>query len=180
MNTMNPVFAPLTADNAPEGSREMMGEVKKGFGFVPNLIGTMANSPELLEGYLTLSGIFDKTSFTADERQIVFLTASVENDCSYCTAAHSTALGKHGDVVRAIREGGSLSDEKIDALVLMTRELVSKKGHLSDGTLEKFLAAGYAQEQVLEILIGVAMKTMTNTMDHVSPVEIDEVFAGQA
>ncbi len=92
VNTQTNLFAPVSVETAPEKSRPLLEKIQRSFKFIPNLFGVFANSPVLLEGYLGLEGAFDKGSLTAVERSIVLLAASVENSCTYCTAAHSTVL----------------------------------------------------------------------------------------
>ena len=117
------------------------------------------------------------------ERQIVLLSASVENNCNYCTAAHSTVLKSFmhvpADVVSAVRSNIPVSDPKLNALVALTKEVVSERGHLKEQTIENFLVAGYQKDQILEVLIGVALKTMSNYLDHISPTELDPAFQSE-
>lgn len=181
MTTATANFAPRTLENAPEGSVETLTNVNKKYGFIPNLIGGLANSPVAVKAYTQLAGIMDEGTFSPCERQLINLAASVENECGYCTAAHSTILkgqlNTDADTVSAIRNGNELADPKLNALVHTVREIVRERGHLSDVTKESFLAAGYEPEQLLELLVGVSMKTLSNYFDHISPVEIDAVFA---
>jgi len=87
--TTDTLFAPLTVATAPEASRPMLEKVQKSLGFIPNLMAIFANNATVLEGYLALSAVFEKGSFTPREKQIILLAASVENNCNYCAAAHS-------------------------------------------------------------------------------------------
>ena len=87
---MNPLFKPLTIATAPEGSKAVLEHLQKSLGFIPNLMAIFANNPTVLQGYLALEDVYERSSFTPRERQIVLLATSVENDCNYCTAAHST------------------------------------------------------------------------------------------
>ena len=178
------LFSPLSLETAPQGSRPLLEKIQSSFKFIPNLFGTLANSPTLLEGYLTLNGIFEKGSLTAPERQLVLLAASVENDCNYCVAAHSTILKGPlhvpAEVVSAVRSNRPLPDAKSDALVALTREIVAKRGQVEAETIENFLAAGFRRDQILEILIGVALKTISNYTDHLSPNELDPAFRSEA
>ena len=108
-NLATSVFPGVHGDEVPAASRPILEKVRKSFGFVPNLFATFANSPTLLEGYLTLDGVFSKASLSPAERQLVLLTASVADECAYCTAAHSTVakgmLKVPGAVVAAVRAG---------------------------------------------------------------------------
>ncbi len=183
MNTQKSLFVPLGPETAPEASRPLLERIRKSFKFIPNLFGTFANSPVLLEGYLGLESVFDKGSLTGAERQLVLLTASVENDCKYCTAAHSTILKSFlhvpAEVVSAVRSDLPLPDPKSNALVALTREIVANRGHVEAQTIEKFLAAGYRKEQILEVVLGVALKTISNYTNHISPAELDQAFRSE-
>ncbi len=115
--------------------------------------------------------------------RFVLLAASVENSCKYCTAAHSTVLKAFlhvsPEVVSAVRSNLPLHDSKLNSLVVLTREIVSKRGHVGAQTIENFLAAGYRKDQILEVVIGVALKTMSNYLDHISPTELDQAFQAE-
>jgi uncharacterized peroxidase-related enzyme len=176
------LFVPQTVESAPEKSKPILQNVKKAFGFIPNLMATFANNPTALEGYVALDGVFEKGSFTPVERQLILLAASVENGCRYCTAAHSTILKAFhvpAEVVSAVRSDLPVPDPKLNALATLTKEIVSERGHVRAQTIENFLAAGYGKEQVLEVLIGVALKTMSNYLDHISPTELDQSFRSE-
>lgn len=183
MNTETALFTPVGVETAPEKSRPFLEKVQKTFKSIPNLYATFANSPALLEGYLGLEGVFEKTSLNAVERHVVLLAASVENNCKYCTAAHSTVLKAFlhasAEVVTAVRSNQPLSDPKLNALVTLTKEIVSERGHVRTQTIENFVSAGYKKDQVLEVLIGVALKTMSNYVDHISPNELDQPFRSE-
>ena len=183
VSTQTNLFAPVSVETAPEKSRPFLEKIQKSFKFIPNLFGVFANSPVLLEGYLGLEGAFDKGSLSAVERSIVLLAASVENSCKYCTAAHSTVLKAFlhvpSEVVSAVRSNLPLPDPKLNSLVVLTREIVSKRGHVGAQTIENFLAAGYRKDQILEVLMGVALKTISNYTDHISPTELDPAFRSE-
>ncbi len=93
MNTTANLLQPLTIADAPAASKPVMEGIQKSFGFVPNLMATFANSPEMLKGYLALDAEWNKTSFTPQQRTLALLAASLENECGYCVAAHSTVEG---------------------------------------------------------------------------------------
>ena len=183
MSTQTNLFPPVGVESAPEKSRPFLEKIQNSFKFIPNLFGVFANSPVSLEGYLGLEGAFDKASLSAVERSIVLLAASVENSCKYCTAAHSTVLKAFlhvpAEVVSAVRSNRPLTDPKLNSLVVLTREIVSNRGHVGAQTIENFLAAGYRKDQILEVLIGVALKTMSNYLDHISPAELDQAFQAE-
>ena len=177
-------FTLYSPENAPQGSKDLLNDLENNFGFLPNIFGYLAESPVALEFYPKLDEIFQKTSFSLEEKQIVLLAASVENECNFCVTAHSTALRQKlqadGEVIDAAREGRDLPDEKLNALYQFVQTVVQKRGHLDSSDIDKFLAAGYSKENVLEVLIGVAMKTFTNYANHLFETEINEELKEEA
>lgn len=175
------LFPILEAGRAPAKSRPLLDQVKKSFGFVPNLFAVFANSPVLLEGYLALNAAYEKASLTPVERQLVLLAASAANHCDYCTAAHSTVLkgmlDVPADIVAAVRANRPLGNRRHDALVNLARAMVITRGKVPEQTLETYFEAGYSSDQVAEVLVGVALKTLSNYTSHLSPPDIDAAFA---
>ena len=178
------LFQPLTIATAPEASKPVLENIQKAFGFIPNLMATFANSPTVLQGYLALDGVFEKGTFTPVERQLILLAASEENKCNYCAAAHSTIakafLRTPAETISAIRDGKPVADKKQNALVNLVREIVRERGFASPATVDAFLTVGYEKPQVMELLLGVALKTVSNYLDHLSPATIDQAFAAEA
>lgn len=169
-----------TVDTAPAAAKEILAGAKKGLGFVPNLFAVMAEAPALLKAYTVLSGIFDETSLNATERQIVLLTVSYENDCGYCVAAHSVISGMQkvpAEVVQAIRTGRPIADKKFEGLRRFAAAVVNSRGWPSDADTAAFLSVGYARQQVLEVVLGVGMKTISNYANHIADIPLDAAFA---
>ena len=175
-STADTLFAPVTILTAPEAAKPMLEKVQKSLGFIPNLIAIFANNPIVLEGYVALGGVFEKSSFSPRERQIILLAASVENHCNYCATTHSAiakALLTPPEVIAAIHGNTRVPYAKLDALVALVRELVHERGYAKAKTIQTFLDAGYGKEQVMEILLGIALKTISNYLDHISPTPLD-------
>ncbi|MFQ5534076.1 MAG: carboxymuconolactone decarboxylase family protein [Sphingomonadales bacterium] len=176
-------FSIHTADSAPDASRPILEGARKSYGFLPNLLGALAESPATLEGYLAIGGIFEKSTFSATERQVVLLTASIENGCTYCVAAHTTiAAMQHVaiDVTKSLREGLPIQDPRLEALRKFTKTLVEKRGRATEADTQEFLAASFTREQALEVVLGIAMKTISNYANHLTHTPIDQAFAPQA
>lgn len=154
------------------------------YGFVPNLHGGLAEAPAALKAYIELTALFDQTSFSPAERQVVLLAASAENHCTYCVAAHSM-IAKHmaktdPAIVEALRSGKPLPDRKLEALAGFTRALVKNRGEVCGQTLDKFITAGYSRAQVLEVVLGVAFKTLSNYANHIIHAPLDTAFQSEA
>ena len=171
----------LNKDNAPQGARGLLEKAEQNYGFIPNILGVMANSPALLEAYMSLSQIFEKTSFSAAEKQTVLLGVSTENGCDYCKSAHtaiSKMQGVDDAVLEAIAKGDKLPDDKLDALFNFTRTMVEKRGHPSNDDLQKFFDAGFSEAQVQDVITGIGMKTLSNYNNHVAETPVDDQFKG--
>jgi uncharacterized peroxidase-related enzyme len=182
--TTDGLFAPLTIATASEASRPALERIQRSLGFIPNLMAVFANNPTVLEGYLALGAVFEKGSFTSRERQIILLAVSLENNCNYCAAAHSQIakglLNTPPEVIAAVHNNLPVPDVKLNALVSLVRELVRERGYAKDKSIQKFLAAGYKKEQVMELLLGIGLKTISNYLDHISPTPLDHAFAGES
>jgi len=171
----------LDQNHAPEAARPLLQKAEQKYGFVPNILGVMANSPALLEAYMALSQIFEKTGFSAAEKQTVLLAVSTENACDYCRAAHSAIARMQGvdeAVIKAIGNGDTLPDAKLEALFKFTRTMVDKRGRPSDEDLRAFLGAGYDEAQVQDVIVGIGMKTLSNYNNHIAATPLDPQFKG--
>jgi alkylhydroperoxidase family enzyme len=158
-------FPVHTIDSAPEASKSALAGVQSRFGMIPNLAGAMATSPVLIESFV---GIFDKVhggNFTEPQIQTVLLTDAVTNGSAWAVALH-TALGLQAGLdpadVEAIRAGRSPSNSKLGALSTLARTLIEKRGRLNDQDIERFLAAGFGKDLLLEAITIVAASTITN------------------
>lgn len=175
-------FTVHTKQTAPKKSVQTLETAEKAFGFIPNLIGVLAESPAAAKGYLTLSGIFDESSLTATERQVVILTASRYNECHYCMAGHSVIADMQNvpqEVVDAIRNDQSIENVKLEALRQFTTQVVDKRGWVSEEDIQTFLQAGYNKQQIIEVILGVTFKTLSNYVNHVTQTPVDDAFASK-
>jgi len=166
-------------NNTPAPAAEFLKAAKSKYGFVPNLLGIMAEAPALVQGYMTLNRIFDETSLTTTEKQVVLLAISFANGCAYCMAAHSAIAVMQSvpdDVIRALRGNSPIQDQKLETLRRLTDEIVNTRGHPSEDTVGNFLAAGYTHRQLLELVLGVGLKTLSNYTNHIARTPLDDAF----
>jgi len=177
------LIAPVTDANAPEASKANLAAVTKAWGFAPNLIRTFANSPAVLEGAWALLTAYSKTGFSPAEQQLLALAVSVENECSYCSAAH-TLMGKGAGLdaatLDAARAGRPVPDAKQEALRRFAVAVVAHRGAVPEAELAAFFAAGYSKEAALEVVLGVATKTLMNYTDRLVHTPLDEAFKSLA
>lgn len=171
-----PSFTIHTIDSAPAASRGTLEAARQKFGFLPNLLGELAAAPSALKAYMTLNEQLANSSLRPVEQQVVLITASIANGCTYCVAAHTAGLKSAGlpdDQIEALREGRPLVDNKLQALRALTTAIVDQRGRVSEVELQQFLSAGFTQEQVLEVLVGIAMKTLSNYTNHIAETPVD-------
>lgn len=177
------LFTKHTDTTAPEGAAEVLAKVKERYGFIPNLAATLAESPVTLNAVLNLSGAFDKTSFTEIERQVILITSSVVNGCDYCKTVH-TALGRKAGIddktLGALVTITSLPDARLNALRDFTKAMVEERGRIHEGRVRQFLEIGYTKAQVFEVVMGIALKTLTNYSNHLTGTRPNPEFVAMA
>lgn len=172
-----------TIETAPAGARETLQHAQAKFGFLPNLLGKLANAPAALEAYLAVSDAFNGASLRPLERQVVLLTTSFVNQCPYCVAAHSmlaAAAGADSAALEALRAGRSLSDERLEAVRRYTEHLVVRRGQADPRETQRFLDAGFDKTQIYEVITGITQKTLSNYADHVELIPLDAPFSAHA
>ena len=175
-------FPVLDVSSAPALARPLLEGARKKFGFVPNLLGVLASSPAALRAYLSVSDALADTRLTAPEQQIVAIAVSAENGCGYCVAAHSAlaAMAKApADAVQAARSGEAATDTRLEALRRFASAVVETRGRPGIDEVSRFLAAGFDDGQILDVLTIVAMKTLSNYTNHLAETPLDEPFAAQ-
>jgi AhpD family alkylhydroperoxidase len=172
-------------DDVEEKGRPLLEKAKAQLGFVPNMYGTMVNSPGLLATYMDGYERFRRDSgFTPAEQEVVFLTISRFNGCEYCLAAHSFLADKMskvpGPVTDAIRDDQPVPDAKLAALSAFTALMLETRGMPPTAGVRAFLDAGYGEGHVLEIILAIAVKTLSNYSNHLLHTPLDPVFAPRA
>ena len=176
-------FTIHTVETAPSDSKEALLGAKEEFGFIPNLEGFCAEAPALLKAGMALWDLFKTTSFSPIEQQVVYLAANYENECHYCMAAHSSLaeiVGTESEDIQALRNGTPLRDPKLEALRHFTQRMVQTRGWVCEYEIESFMAAGYGKQQVLEVILGIAVKVIHNYTNHIAKTPVDEVFKASA
>ena len=166
-----------TVESAPEASKETLADVQKKYGFIPNLLGELAEAPVALQAYITLGELLARTSFTSLEQQVILIAASAANACDYCVAAHTPGLRMAGlpdDQIDAVRHRRALSDSRLEALRTFASAVVEQRGWVTGAQVRKFLATGYTRAHLLELYVGVAMKTLSNYVNHLAATPLDE------
>lgn len=168
-----------TIESAPEDAKPILKNSQKTMGMIPNLHAVLAEAPQTLKAYGTLHELFTNSSFNNDELTVVWQTINVENECHYCVPAHTgiaKQMGVSDAISQALRDETPLPDDKLEALRTFTRQVMAKHGNLDQADLEGFYKAGYGHQQMLEVILGLAQKTISNYVNHIAETPVDEPF----
>lgn len=175
------MFPVHTLETVPEDSKEQAEKTAERFGGnLPNLMAVMAESAGVMEGYETLHKLLmTKTGFTPGEVQVLALAISRRNGCTYCMSAHSWRAAQSkglAPTIDAIRNDKPIPDPKLAALVSFANLMLDKQGWLKEEDIQPFLAAGYARRQVMEVVLAISWKTLSNFVNHMADTPLDEMF----
>ena len=166
-------------NSAPEGSKPLLENSQKGFGMIPSLHAVMAEAPQVLEAYQRLHQLVLDSSLDNDEKTVVWQTINVENACHYCVPAH-TGIAKmmevSDEITNALRDETELPNARLEALRTFTLNVMRKHGNVGKEDLEAFFAEGYENRHVLEVIMTLSQKVMSNYINHIAETPIDEPF----
>ncbi|WNC93855.1 carboxymuconolactone decarboxylase family protein [Paraburkholderia sp. FT54] len=172
-------FQVHTIDSAPAQSKPVLQQLQQTFGFIPNIAGTMAESPVLISAFIQLFQKVHSGTFTEAQIQTLLLTNAVTNACTWAVAFH-TALalneGLNSADIEAIRAGRPPADRKHAALSMLTKTAIEKRGHLDGHDVSAFLEAGFRRDQVLEVLAVAAASTITNYVGSITQPPLEAQF----
>lgn len=165
-----------TIESSPTASLPLLDAVKKQLGVVPNLMKLVGNSPAALEGYLSLNGALGKGNLGTKTGERIALAIAEFNRCDYCLSAHSylaAHVAKLDSAEINSNRNGFSGDAKADAAVRFARKVAEARGHVSADDLGAVKAVGFSDADVVEIVLHVALNTLTNYINSVAQTEID-------
>ncbi len=168
-----------TIENTRGEAHELLSNVKERYGFVPNLFAYMAEAPVTIKAYTQLNDLLEETSFTPLDRQYALLAISALSECDFCTAAHggmATMFKGDEEVIRAIVTNQAIANPAVAALVRTARAVVEKRGWTDEADLKAFYDAGYTQQQYLELILIVTIKTLSNYTNHQTKPAVNPEF----
>jgi uncharacterized peroxidase-related enzyme len=176
-------LSPVADETATGEAKEILDSAKAKLGFVPNMYRTMANSEGYLSTYIHGYNAFrEHSGFSAQEQELIFLVISRENGCDYCIAAHSMIADKvakfDANVLAALRAGDTLDDNKLQALAVFTSRVFESRGLIGAAETAAFLEAGFSEKQILEVVLAISVKTLSNYSNHIFHTEVDAAFEG--
>ncbi|MGC5017242.1 carboxymuconolactone decarboxylase family protein [Micromonospora sp. DT47] len=178
-----PVFTAHTPDTAPAAARPTMAGVHRRLGHLPTAVALMAESPELLKGFLTASATFESTDLDPVAREVVVLTVATRNECHVCVAMHTATLTSADaapELVAALRAGTELPDPRLEALRRFTLAVLDHRGAVPDDELRAFLDAGFRPRHALDVVLGVGTYTISTFANRLIDAPLDPPLAAYA
>lgn len=171
-------------ESAPEAAKERLTKAKNANGFLPNLLGVLANSPQALAMYQDVGLLNAETSLSGEEREVIQITAAVINGCDFCVAGHTAIaykkLNMDEKIVNALRTRSIIANEKYQALAQFTHALMENRGNVDEATLAAIKAHGYNDQQIIETVLGIALATLCNYANNVAQTTINPELAQYA
>lgn len=167
-------FKVPTKEQVSPKNQEIFDNLQKNVGFVPNIYATYAYSDHALERFMAFAG--GKTSLNNKEKEVVNLVVSQVNGCEYCLAAHTAGGKMNGfsdEQLIEIRKGNAGFDQRLDALAKLTLSITKNRGEIDDELLNSFFEAGYDKGTLVDLIVGIGEKTVTNLLHQVTDVPID-------
>ncbi len=172
-------FTLHTEESAPEESKPLLAKEKKTYGMIAGLAAVMAEAPGILEAYKVVGDLFKNSSFDEDELTVVWQTVNVEHDCHYCVPAHTWIaknMGVSDEISDALRNETPLPNARLEALRAFTLNVVRNRGNVNDNAVQAFLDADYTKRQILEVILGISQKVMSNYTNHLANTPVDAPF----
>ncbi len=172
-------FTDHTSETAPQGSRQQMAQTAERMGYLPAAVARMAESPELLRGFLTVSGLFERTSLDPVAREVLILTIATRNECHVCVALHTAKLAHLScdpAVIAALRDGKPLADPRLAAIREFTLAVVAAAGAISHDELRAFLDQGYTRQNALEVVLGIGAYTTSTLANRMTAAPLDDAL----
>ncbi|MEI6865449.1 carboxymuconolactone decarboxylase family protein [Flavicella sp.] len=166
-------------ETAPEGSKALLEQSLKSNGMIPGLHGVLAESPEILEAYQALHKLFTQSSFNKEELTVVWQTINTEHECHYCVPAHTgiaNMMKVDSSLSEALRNRTEMPTKKLQTLHDFTLKIVRKRGQVTQEDLNTFYEAGYGERQVLEVILGLSQKVISNYTNHIANTPVDAPF----
>jgi uncharacterized peroxidase-related enzyme len=174
MTTTKVTFKVPARDEVSAGNQAIFDTMKSAFGMVPNLYATFALNDTALSDYLTLQN--RKNTLSAREREVINLVVSQVNDCKYCVPAHTAVAKMNGftdEQILAIRRGEASFDPQLSALVKLVKETEINRGRPSERVLDSFFEAGYNAANLIDVMIIIGDKTISNYLHNITQIPVD-------
>ena len=176
-------FIEHSIESAPPAARRFLTATRDHLGYLPAGMARMAASPQLIDGFLKLTAIFESAALEPVAREVVVMTVATRNRCHICVAMHTarlTALGAGAELIAALRAAGPLPDEHLDAVRVFALRVLDTAGDVGDQALRDFLGHGYTTRNALEVVLGIGTYTMSTLANRLTGAPVDDQLAAFA
>jgi AhpD family alkylhydroperoxidase len=178
--TESEMFVEHTTETAPEAARRAMITTEQHVGYLPSAVARLATAPQLLNGFLKLSAMFEATSLDPIARETVIMTIATRNRCHLCVAMHSAKLEQLSAdpaLITALRANEPLPEARLERLRQFTTTVVDTAGDVPDEALDAFIAADFTAQQALEVVLGIGTYTMSTLANRLTKAPVDDALA---
>ena len=158
------MFTQHTLESAPAESRPIIENTVEHLGHLPDAVAKLAESPEMLGGFLQASGRFEASTLDPLAQEVVVMTIATRNGCRVCIGMHTgrlRQLNAGSALITALRDQTPVADARLEALRQFTLRVLATTGDVPDDEIEQFLAAGYTRRNALEVVLGIGTYTMS-------------------
>ncbi|MFD0562225.1 carboxymuconolactone decarboxylase family protein [Kitasatospora saccharophila] len=176
-------FPDLDPDTAPPAARRQLEQVTRHLGYLPSAAARLAHAPQLLDGFLKLTAMFDATELEPVVRETVVLTVATRNGCHLCVAMHTgvlTRLAADPALIAALRAQQPLPDAKLEAVRTFVHAVLDHTGAVPEPELAAFLAHGFTPRNALEIVLGIGAYTLSTFANRLTDAPLDPQLAPHA
>ena len=177
------MFTEHTIESAPPAARRAMISTEKHLGYLPAATARWASSPQLLDGFQKLTGLFDSTTLDPVAREVVVMTIATRNGCHLCLAMHTarlTALRADPCLIAALRGAEQLADPRLEALRDFTVRVLDTAGDVGEPALRAFLGHGYTERNALEVVLGIGTFVMSTLANRLTGAPVDDQLSAFA
>ena len=169
-------FVP-TKETAPAATKPILERYERNLGVTPNFFSLIARSPDVLSAEANMHAILGK-SLGHDTRERIHIMTAEVNGCNYCLSVHTYVGGKFNRMsqedMELNREGHS-TDPKADAAVQFAYQVAKNRGHVTDADFAAVRAAGFSDEQIIDIVAETAFSFTTNLFNNTFQTDIDSI-----
>lgn len=161
--------------NATGQTYEQLAQIRSAFGMVPNMFKAAANSPAALTSLWGAFGALGSGRLGAKLGEQIAVAIADRNDCKYCLAAH-TGLGRKAGATpqeMAEAQAGRSADDRTAAALAFAIAVVDKRTGIEPADVDALRAAGFDDEEIVEIVAHIALNLFTNYLNVALDVPLD-------
>ncbi|MEV4255022.1 carboxymuconolactone decarboxylase family protein [Spirillospora sp. NPDC049652] len=164
---------PLTPDEAPGKSKELLGDIVERHGSAGDMVSTMAHSPALLQGYLDLSRAMKRVKIARPLSEKVSLALQEWIGCGTCMEAHIEAARSVGltDTDIALARQGTSTDVREAALMGFALRVLSEPSSLKPDDVAALREHGWSDRVIAEIVGLVTLNMLTGSFNLVAGIQ---------